>query len=196
MKIPTTNFSINGNMVFTDVITNDFNNRTVYLIGEINSDMAVILVSQLRTLDNKSSQPITMIINSPGGEVNAGFMIIDAMNACRSEIITVVAGIAASMAAIISSCGKLGERYVTTNSQIMIHQPISGGYGQASQINILRNNLMKCMERIIVILSQTTGQSTRKIKKDITNDYFMDSHEAVSYGIADKVGFYGMKKGV
>lgn len=195
MVIPSINTTINGNPVVCDVISNDFNNRTIYLIGEINGESAAMIVAQLRALDKKSKQPITMIINSPGGEVNSGFMIIDTMEACRSDIITVVSGMAASMAAIIAACGKHGMRYITPNSQIMIHQPIGGAYGQATMIDLLRNNIMKCMENIARILSNKTGQSIKKIKKDISNDYYMNADESVKYGIADIIGFHGMNEG-
>ncbi len=161
--------------------------RKIYLDTEINAQTASAIIAQLEYLNKKSNDDIWLYINSPGGSVSAGLAIVDAMNRCKCDISTVCTGCAASMASIISACGTKGKRYITPYAEIMIHQPLGGISGQASDIERAANHISSTKLLLMKILSDMTGQSQEKITADCDRDSYMNAEEAVSYGIADKI---------
>lgn len=162
--------------------------REIWLIDEINTATATEVIIQLRHLD-RTSGDIKLFINSPGGSVTAGMAIVDAIKNCKNDVCTICTGMAASMGAFILSCGTKGKRYVTPLSEVMIHQPLGGTQGQASDILITAEHIKKTKDKINKILSENTGKSIKVIAKDCDRDYYMDADEAVLYGICD--GIYG-----
>ena len=160
-------------------------NRIIIINGSIKEETTKDVVSKLLYLDSINNDDISIYINSPGGYVTDGFAIIDTMNIVRSDIRTYCIGSACSMAAVILSCGKKGKRYVLTNAEVMIHQPSGGAYGKSDDILISSNNLVKCKNKLIDILSKNTKKSKTDINKYFNNDYYMDSKEAVEFGIVD-----------
>lgn len=161
--------------------------RTVYLNTEINADTAAQINLQLEYLDSLSDEDITLYINSPGGSVSAGLSIVDCMERCKSDIVTVCTGCAASMASVISACGAKGKRYVTPYAEIMIHQPLGGISGQASDIERAANHITRTKELLMKILSERTGQSVERVTLDCDRDSYMNAETAIAYGIADKL---------
>lgn len=161
--------------------------RTIHLFDEINSVTASNVISQLKALDDISHQDITLMINSPGGSVADGFAIIDAMGSVRSEIRTVCTGVAASMAAVVLSAGTKGMRLITPMAEVMIHQPLGGIQGQASEISKMCEHITKVKDNIAEFLSAKTGNSKEKLIADMDRDYWMDANEAIKYGLADKI---------
>lgn len=171
-----------------DIFSSSFEEeRKIYLDTEINARTASEIIAQLEYLDKKSSDDIWMYINSPGGSVSAGLAIVDAMNRCRSDIATVCTGCAASMASVISSCGTRGKRYVTPYAEIMIHQPLGGISGQASDIERAASHITNTKAVLMNLLSENTGQTRERVTADCDRDSYMTSEEAVKYGIADKI---------
>lgn len=174
----------------TDILSYCFSKkREIFLFEEITDSVSAEVVAQLEYLKDISSDNITIYINSPGGSVTAGFAIVDAINRAKNkcEVSIICTGIAASMGAFILSCGTKGLRYVTPLSEVMIHQPLGGTQGQASDILITAKHIKRVKDNIIKILSQNTGKSIKTIAKDCDRDYFMDAKEAIEYGIADKI---------
>lgn len=162
--------------------------RIVYLGGPITSTTADIMIAQLLHLDGSdSSKPIMMYINSPGGEVYAGLAIVDTMQFIRPEVHTTVVGTAASMGAFIAAQGEHGGRFALPNSMIMIHQPLGGAQGQASDIEIHARQILLLKDRLNQMLAERTGQPVEKIARDTERDNFMTSEEAVAYGLIDSV---------
>lgn len=171
-----------------DILSHDFiENRTIYLFEEISDSTAVAVIAQLTYLDSHGSGDIQMIINSPGGSVTSGFAVADAMARCRCDISTVCTGMAASMGAFLFSCGTKGKRYMTPHAEIMIHQPLGGVSGQASDIEVTARHILKVREKINAILAANTGKTVETVSRDSDRDYYMDAQEAVAYGIADAV---------
>ena len=162
-------------------------NRIVFINGEINEELANRVISSLLYLDSISNEDISLYINSPGGLVTQGFAIIDTMNYIRSNVRTYCLGQAASMAAIILSCGTKGKRYILPNSEVMIHQPSGGAYGKSDDVLIRCNQLTKCKERLVNILTVTTKKNKREITKYLNNDYYMGATESIEFGIVDKI---------
>ena len=161
--------------------------RTVSLFSEINSVTASSVISQLMALDDISRQDITLLINSPGGSVSDGFAIIDAMASVRSDIRTVCTGLAASMAAVVLSAGTKGKRLITPMAEVMIHQPLGGIQGQASEISKMCEHITKVKDNISEYLSKRTGTSKAKLIADMDRDYWMDANEALEYGLVDAI---------
>ena len=161
--------------------------RKIYLFSEINSEVASLVISQLDALDDISHQDITLVINSPGGSVSDGFAIIDAVEAVSSDVWTVCTGIAASMAAVILAAGTKGKRCITPNAQVMIHQPLGGVQGQASEITNMAEHILDVKEHVSGFLSEKTGRSKKKLITDMDRDYWMNAQKAVEYGIADSI---------
>jgi ATP-dependent Clp protease protease subunit len=150
--------------------------------------MANIVIAQLLFLQSEDpKKEIQLYINSPGGQVHAGMAIIDTMLHVKNKISTVCVGMAASMAAVILSCGAKGERYALPNAEVMIHQPSGGTEGQASDIEISAKHILKIRSNLNKILAKNTGQPLSKIEKDVDRDFFMDAEEAKKYGIIDQV---------
>lgn len=163
--------------------------RTIFLYGEVNMAMAYDVGCRLKYLDYmSSSEPITIEINSPGGEVTSGLAIIDTMNYVESPIKTVVCGMAASMAAVIAASGTKGMRYALPHSKIMIHQPLGGfGVSQASDIEIYAKNILQTRRELNEMLAELSGKSVRTIERDTDRDYYMTAAEAKEYGLIDEI---------
>jgi len=160
----------------------------VFLGGPIDDAMANIVIAQLLFLQSEDpKKEISMYINSPGGSIHAGLAIIDTMQHIKNDISTVGVGLAASMAAVILSCGTKGKRQVLPNAEVMIHQPIGGTEGQAADIEISAKHIIKMRGLLNKILAKNTGQPLNKIEKDVDRDFFMDADEAKKYGIVDQV---------
>ena len=153
--------------------------------GEINDNVANLIVSELLYLDSLNHEDICLYINSPGGSVTAGFAIYDTMNFISSNVRTIVVGMAASMAAFLLACGTKGMRSALPNSEIMIHQPLGGMQGQATDMQIACERILKMKKRLNQILADQTGQKLSTIEKDTDRDNFMDAKEAKKYGLID-----------
>lgn len=161
--------------------------RIIILNGEINDNSANIVVAELLYLDSLNNDDISLYINSPGGSITAGMAIFDTMNFIKSDISTICVGMAASMAAFLLSSGEKGKRYILPNAEVMIHQPLGGAQGQATEIKIAAERILKLKKKLNKILSDNTGKDIDTIDNDTERDYFMDSDEALNYGIVDKV---------
>lgn len=158
------------------------------MAGEVTDSLANLVVAQLLYLEGRDpSKDIYLYINSPGGSVSAGFAIYDTMNYIKCDVCTICIGLAASMGAFLLSSGKKGKRFALPNSEIMIHQPLGGAHGQASDIAIQAEQILKAKEKINRILALNTGQPIEKIAKDTDRDFYMTAEEALHYGLIDKV---------
>lgn len=171
-----------------DLLSFDFTKkRKIYLFSEINDAVAMETIAQLEYLDSNRSDDIRIYINSPGGSVSAGFAIVDAINRCKCDVSTICTGMAASMGAFILSAGTKGKRFATQLSEIMIHQPLGGAQGQASDIELAAKHIIKIKQKIHRMLADNTGQDISVISRDCDRDYWMDADEAVQYGIVDAI---------
>lgn len=170
-----------------DLYSRLLEDRIILLTGEINDNLANIIVSELLYLDSLNNEDIQMYINSPGGSVTAGMAIYDTMNFIKSKVSTICVGIAASMGAFLLSSGEKGYRYALPNSEIMIHQPLGGAQGQATEIKIAAEHILKLKDKLNKILSINTKQDIKKIENDTDRDYFMSAEEAMDYGLIDKI---------
>lgn len=171
-----------------DIYSRLLKDRIVFLGDEINDDVANAVVAQLLFLESESPErDISIYINSPGGSVSAGLAIYDTMQFVKCDVSTIVVGMAASMAAVLLSAGSAGKRIALPNSRIMIHQPLGGAQGQASDIEIQAREIIRTKETLNNILVKHTGQSMRKVKGDTDRDFYMTAQEALAYGIVDKV---------
>lgn len=170
-----------------DIYSRLLKDRIIILNGEINDDSSNIVVAQLLYLDSLNNEDISIYINSPGGSITSGMAIYDTMNFVKSDVSTICIGMSASMAAFILACGAKGKRYILPNSEVMIHQPLGGTQGQATDIKIATDRIIKLKYRINSILAKQTGQSLKKITSDTERDYFMNSNEALKYGLVDKI---------
>ena len=176
----------NGERVY-DIYSRLLKDRIIILSGEITDTSSNIVVAELLYLDSLNNNDISIYINSPGGSVTAGMAIYDTMNFIKSNVSTICIGIAASMAAFLLSSGTKGKRYCLPNSEVMIHQPLGGATGQATEIKIAAERILKLKDKLNKILSINTGQDIEKIKNDTERDYFLDADEALKYGIVDKI---------
>lgn len=170
-----------------DIYSRLLKDRIIILNGEINDDSSNIVVAQLLYLDSLNNEDISIYINSPGGSITSGMAIYDTMNFVKSDVSTICIGMSASMAAFILACGAKGKRYILPNSEVMIHQPLGGTQGQATDIKIATDRIMKLKNRLNSILAKQTGKSLKKITNDTERDYFMNSNEALKYGLVDKI---------
>lgn len=171
-----------------DIYSRLLKERIVFLGGPIDSDVANLVVAQLLFLASEDpKKDISFYINSPGGSVSATLAMIDTMNHIRPDVSTVCVGIAASGAAWILSSGAKGKRFVLPNSEVMIHQPLGGAEGQASDIEITAKHILSTRDRLNKIMAKNTGQPIKKIENDVDRDFFMTAEESVKYGIVDKV---------
>ena len=177
---------LNGERSY-DIFSRLLKNRIILLTGEIDDNLASSVVAQLLYLDSINNDDISIYINSPGGSVTAGMAIYDTMNFIKSDVSTICLGMAASMAAFLLSSGACGKRYILPNSEVMIHQPLGGAQGQATEIKIAAEHILKLRDKLNLILSKNTKQTLDKIKLDTERDNFMDSNEALEYGIVDKI---------
>ncbi len=171
-----------------DIYSRLLEDRIIFITGEINDTTADIVVAQLIFLEGKDSEKdISIYINSPGGSVTAGMAIFDTMNYVKCDISTICIGLAASMGAFLLCSGAKGKRYSLPNSEVMIHQPLGGARGQASDIAIHAENILKTRDRLNRILAKNTGKSVEMIAKDTDRDNFMSAEEALEYGLIDQI---------
>ena len=170
-----------------DIYSRLLKNRIILLSGEINDDTANVVIAQLLYLDSISQDDISLYINSPGGSITSGMAIYDTMNLIKSDVSTICVGMSASMAAFLLSCGKKGKRYCLPNSEVMIHQPLGGVNGQATEIDIVAKRILNLRSKINQILAKNTKKNIKQIEKDTDRDYYMDSTKALEYGIIDKI---------
>jgi len=171
-----------------DIYSRLLEDRIVFLTGEVNDQSADLVIAQLLHLEGKDpDKDISLYINSPGGSVSAGMGIFDTMNYIKCDVSTICVGMAASMGAFLLAAGAKGKRYSLPNSEVMIHQPLGGARGQASDIAIQAEHILKVKRRMNTILAKNTGQPVAKIEKDVDRDYYMSAEEALAYGIVDKV---------
>lgn len=161
--------------------------RIIILTGEIDDAMSSSICAQLLYLSSIGNEPIQMYINSPGGSISAGFAIYDIMKYIKCDVSTICMGICASMAAILLCAGTKNQRHALQNSEIMIHQPLGGMQGQARDMEIAAEHMMKIKQRLYKILSDHTHQNTETIIRDCDRDYYMDAQEALDYGIIDTI---------
>jgi len=178
--------NFDGERVY-DIYSRLLKDRIIMLSGEINDDMANIIVGELLFLDSQNHEDISIYINSPGGSVTAGMAIYDTMNFIKSDVSTICVGMSASMAAFLLSSGTKGKRYALPNSEVMIHQPLGGASGQATEIKIVAEQILKTKDKINKLLAKNTGQSVKKVENDTERDYYLDANEALEYGIVDKI---------
>lgn len=170
-----------------DIFSRLLKNRIIFISGEINDSLANQVVASLLYLDSLSHDDISLYINSPGGSVTAGFAIYDTMNFIKSDVATICLGIAASMGAFLLSSGEKNKRYALPNSDIMIHQPLGGTEGQATDIKIVADRIILLKKKLNKILAKNTCQSIKKIEKDTERDYYLSAKEAKEYGLIDFV---------
>ena len=170
-----------------DIFSRLLKERIVFISGEIDDDLSNSVIAQLLYLDAINNEDISIYINSPGGSITSGMAIYDTMNFIKSDVSTICIGMAASMAAFLLSCGKKGKRFILPNSEVMIHQPLGGVSGQATEIKIAAERILKLKEKLNKILSNNTNKDFDTVTKDTERDYFMDSNEALEYGIVDKI---------
>ena len=171
-----------------DIYSRLLKERIIFLGGAIDDEIANLIIAQLIFLENDDpKKDITLYVNSPGGQVHAGLAIIDTMNFLKCDVSTVCIGMAASMGAMILSSGTKGKRFVLPHSEVMIHQPLGGAEGQASDIAIAAENILKARTQLYKMLAKNTGKSIAQIEKDADRNYWMSGEEAVKYGIVDKV---------
>ncbi|MDO5041156.1 MAG: ATP-dependent Clp endopeptidase proteolytic subunit ClpP [Peptoniphilus sp.] len=171
-----------------DIYSRLLKERIIFLSGEIDNVTADLVVAQLLFLEAEDpTKDIQIYINSPGGSVSAGFAIYDTMQYIKCDVSTMCIGLAASMGAFLLAAGTKGKRYSLPNSDVMIHQPLGGAQGQASDIQIHAEKILEVRDRINKILSERTGQPLEKVKKDTDRDYYLSAEEAAEYGLIDKV---------
>lgn len=171
-----------------DLYSRLLDDRIIFLTGEIDDAMANTIVAQLIYLEGKdSTKDINLYINSPGGSVTAGLAIYDTMNYIKCPVATNCIGMAASMAAVILSSGAKGKRYALPNSEVMIHQPLGGAQGQASDIKIVADHIMKTKQKLNQILAENTGRTLSEIERDTDRDNYLSAKEALAYGLIDRV---------
>lgn len=170
-----------------DIYSRLLKDRIIFLSGEINDDNANTIVSELLYLDSINHNDISLYINSPGGSITSGMAIMDTINFVKSNVSTICIGLAASMAAFLLSCGEKGKRFILPNAEVMIHQPLGGASGQATEIKIAAERILKLKDKLNHILANNTNQAIEKVQLDTERDYFMNSSEAIEYGIVDKI---------
>ena len=170
-----------------DIFSRLLKNRIILLSGEIDDILANTAVAELLYLDSLSHEDISIYINSPGGNVTSGFAIYDTMNFIKSDVSTICLGMAASMAAFLLSSGKEGKRYALPNSEVMIHQPLGGASGQATEIKIAAEHILKTKKKLNEILAKNTGKSIKQIENDTDRDNYLTANDAKDYGLVDKI---------
>ena len=170
-----------------DIFSRLLKERIILLNGEINDTLSNSIIAELLYLDSVSNDDISLYINSPGGSITSGFAIYDTMNLIKSDVSTICIGMAASMGAFLLSSGTKGKRYALPNAEVMIHQPLGGAEGQATEIKIAAERILKSRDKLNKILSKNTGKDISIIEHDTERDNFMDSKEAFEYGLIDKI---------
>lgn len=187
MIIPTVVEKHNNYERAYDIYSRLLKDRIIILSGEITDESANTVVAELLYLDSINHDDISLYINSPGGSVTAGMAILDTMNFIKSDVSTICIGMAASMAAFLLSSGTSGKRCCLENSEVMIHQPLGGAQGQATEIKIAAERIIKMKDKLNRMLSKNTNQPLEKIEQDTERDYYLSSKESLDYGIIDKI---------
>ncbi|NBO41022.1 MAG: ATP-dependent Clp endopeptidase proteolytic subunit ClpP [Betaproteobacteria bacterium] len=171
-----------------DIYSRLLRERVIFLVGPVNDHTANLVVAQLLFLESENpDKDISLYINSPGGSVSAGMAIFDTMNFIKPEVSTLCTGMAASMGAFLLAAGAKGKRFSLPNSKVMIHQPLGGTQGQATEIEIAAREILKTRERLNQMLAEATGQPLSRIEQDTERDYYLTAEEAKAYGLVDDV---------
>ena len=171
-----------------DIFSRLLNDRIIVLSDEVNDATASLVVAQLLYLEGQDSEKdISLYINSPGGSVSAGLAIYDTMQYIKCDVSTICMGMAASMGAFLFSSGTKGKRYILPNAEVMIHQPLGGAKGQATEIEIAARHILKTKERMNRMLAEFTGQDIERIKNDTERDNWLTATEALEYGLVDEI---------
>lgn len=178
--------SNNGERAY-DIYSRLLKDRIIILCGEIDDVNSNTIVAQLLYLDSINHDDISIYINSPGGSVTAGMAIYDTMHFIKSDVSTICVGMAASMAAFLLSSGTKGKRCCLPNSEVMIHQPLGGAQGQATEIKIAAERILKLRDKLNHMLAKNTGKDLKTIEKDTERDYFLSAEESLNYGLVDKI---------
>ena len=176
----------NGERVY-DIYSRLLKDRIIILCGEIDDMNSNTIVAELLYLDSINNNDISIYINSPGGSVTAGMAIYDTINFIKSDVSTICVGMAASMGAFLLSSGTKGKRYCLPNSEVMIHQPLGGAQGQATEIKIAAERILKLKDKLNKMLANNTGKDLKTIENDTERDYFLSAQEALEYGLVDKI---------
>lgn len=185
--IPTVIEKNNNKEYAYDLYSRLLNDRIVFINGEIDDNLSSIVVSELLYLDSINNDDIYLYINSPGGSITSGMAIYDTINYIKSDVRTICVGLAASMAAFLLANGTKGKRCSLPNSEIMIHQPLGGIHGQATDIKIAADRIIKLKNKLNKILSKVTNKPLKKIEYDTERDNYMDPKEAIKYGLIDEI---------
>ena len=187
MIIPTVIDKVNNSERVYDIYSRLLKDRIIIIHGEINNEVANSVVAQLLFLDSLNNEDISIYINSPGGSVTDGMAIYDTINFINSDVSTIGMGMCASMGAFLLSSGTKGKRYALPNCEVMIHQPLGGAQGQATEIKIAAEHILKTKEKLNKILASNTNKKLEIIENDTDRDNFMTANEALNYGIIDKI---------
>lgn len=185
--IPTIIEKTNAGERAYDIYSRLLKDRIIFISGEIDDDLANCVISQLLFLDSKNHEDINLYINSPGGNITSGMAIYDTINYIKSDVSTICVGMAASMASVLLSSGKKGKRYILPNAEVMIHQPLGGVKGQATEIKIVADRIIYLRNKLNKILSEKTGKDIKEIEKDTERDYYLNASDALEYGLVDKI---------
>ena len=185
--IPTVIEKSNNGERSYDIYSRLLKDRIIIISDEITDTNSNSIIAQLLYLDSLNNEDISIYINSPGGSVTAGMAIYDTMNFIKSDVSTICVGMAASMGAFLLSSGTKGKRFALPNSEVMIHQPLGGAQGQATEIKIAAERILKLKDKLNHMLSKNTGKSLTVIEKDTERDYFLSADEALKYGLIDKI---------
>ena len=178
-----------------DIYSRLLKDRSVFLDGEVNDHSASIIIAELLFLEAEDpDRDIMLYINSPGGSVTSGFAIYDTMQYIRCDVSTICVGMAASMGAFLLAAGQKGKRKALPNAEIMIHQPSGGAQGQATDVAIVAEHIIKTKAKLNRILAERTGQPLEKIAADVERDHYMDAEEAKAYGLVDEIVLSGKKE--
>lgn len=170
-----------------DIYSRLLKDRIIIINGEIDDNVSNSVVAQLLYLDSLGNDDISLYINSPGGAVHAGFAIYDTMNFIKSDVSTIGMGMCASMAAFLLSSGEKKKRFLLPNAEVMIHQPLGGAKGQATEIQIAAEHILKTKQKLNKILAKNTNKSLKEIENDTERDNYMSAQEALKYGIVDSI---------
>lgn len=186
--VPTIYEEERGRYFSSDIFSRLNKERIVFLTGEVTDELASVVIAQLLYLESiDSSKDIQLYINSPGGSVSAGLAIYDTMNFIKCDVSTICVGLAASMGAFLLAGGTKGKRYALPNAEVMIHQPLGGTRGQATEIEIAARHILHTKEKLNRILSENTGQDIETVSKDTDRDNWKTADEAKAYGLVDEV---------
>jgi len=171
-----------------DIFSRMLRERVVFLVGPVNDQSANLVVAQLLFLESENpDKDISLYINSPGGSVSAGMAIFDTMNFIKPDVSTLCMGMAASMGAFLLSSGAKGKRFALPNSRVMIHQPLGGAQGQATDIEITAREILRIKAELNRVLAENTGQPLEKVQADTERDYYLSASQAAEYGLVDRV---------